>query len=908
MRLLHQLRPTILPPDPVRSIDNSLAFYADLVKETELRRRVNVLFPNPQSIFGGMQVGYVSVQHGNLTFRRRDMVAGTNPLAKFTRVYDSHSQRGRDFGLGWSLSFDEELTISDGGLVYRAGSGARHSFKRTGPDAVDQIVAAEESLWGAGGEVPWSAVSETADIYRAVPSTPQFDSTYIAIAGGVAILHKRGETRLFERRADSGEAENTYRLARIVSGGKQIVLSYRNGLIDMVSDGDGWLFAVNRDGVGRIVSAQDRWGREVHYRYDLAGRLREAQDIGGNTWSYEYGVHGGLTRAMGPNGRDILRTRYDGERRVKGSVSGQQYSFTYAEGETVVVEGTGHSHVFGQNVSGITDSFESTNGVWWQLALDARNRVTEVRSSNGDYQYSYASNGAIARVDERSADSRNTRLFEYDAQGRITSINSEQGASTTVEYSAGFTRIVGPDTQVAFDVLPSGRIGFAGREETFISADYDSNGNPAAFRSGGNTVEIGRDSMGRLAQVRYPNGEQNRYRYDALGNRTAVTFGSGGATRYVHDPAGNIVEVVVTEADGEEKRQKVEVGDMNRVERITYEGLGRLHIVYDSMGRAVRFDTDRDVIRVEYASPSAIGRIVSQASGAEWSPDAEAGGNSSNDADFRLEVLQLDSIPTPHPHYGILGFSEISFEAIAGDPMERRIPGLSAARRLLKVGEPLFADDVRDAMMELEKPSNPVFQPLEYRSTNCCICIIVYPAWSLGNDGAAASLPGNDEPICICAPTSPSQPPPAGLPPYKEPQRPSIPEAEITDGFLGAWGTYDFDAVPAVYCQGAVGTNKARLEGEINVTENRIQVTTKIRSPDTRDCQDGTRTTDNINRTIRHEQRHAEAYVQLVNDHLDKLGVEYPNASICAVQAQEFEKNFNTDLVLLQSDMAGYKP
>ena len=330
-------------------------------------RSIAALFPNPQSIFDGMQVGYVSVRHGNLTFRRRDMVAGTNPLAKFTRVYDSRSQRGRDFGPGWSLSFDEELTVGDGGLIYRDGSGARHFLKRTVPGAVDETVPGEQSLWAGDGEAPWPGVFKTPAIYRVVPSTPQHESTYVEIAANVAILHKRGEMRLFERRADSSQGENTYRLVRIVSGGKQTVLSYRNGWIDTVSDGDGWLFAVRRDRGGRIVSVQDRWGREVHYRYDLAGRLREAQDIGGNTWSYEYGAHGNLTRAMAPNGRDILRIRYDGAGRVKESLSGRKYSFAYAQGETIVVEETGHSHVFGQNASGITDRFESTNGVWWQV-------------------------------------------------------------------------------------------------------------------------------------------------------------------------------------------------------------------------------------------------------------------------------------------------------------------------------------------------------------------------------------------------------------------------------------------------------------------------------------------------------------------------------------------------------------
>ena len=120
--------------------DESLAAFADLVKETELRRRVNVLYPNPQSIFDGLQVGYVSVRHGNLTFRRRDIVAGTNSLAEFTRVHDSRNHTGRDFGPGWRLSLDEDLTVMNSRLVYTDGSGARHYFSRaaSGRSGVDR--------------------------------------------------------------------------------------------------------------------------------------------------------------------------------------------------------------------------------------------------------------------------------------------------------------------------------------------------------------------------------------------------------------------------------------------------------------------------------------------------------------------------------------------------------------------------------------------------------------------------------------------------------------------------------------------------------------------------------------------------------------------------------------------------
>ena len=107
------------------------------------------------------------------------------------------------------------------------------------------------------------------------------------------------------------------------------------------------------------------------------------------------------------------------------------------------------------------------------------------------------------------------------------------------------------------------------------------------------------------------------------------------------------------ESSGEEKRQTVRIGGMNRVEGIDYEGLGALDIGYDAMGRAVRFDTGGDVIEVEYAGPDRIARIVSQATRAVWSP-VEGGERRPQAADTRREVLQNDPAAPSHPGYGIL--------------------------------------------------------------------------------------------------------------------------------------------------------------------------------------------------------------------------------------------------------------
>ena len=271
-------------------------------------------------------------------------------------------------------------------------------------------------------------------------------------------------------------------------------------------------------------------------------------------------------------------------------------------------------------------------------------------------------------------------------------------------------------------------------------------------------MEIERGPMGRASAIRYADGTLNTYEYDELGNRASVSFGFGGAVRYAHDPSGNIVEVAVTHPGGGVRRQAVEIGDMNRVESIDYIGAGRFEIDYDAMGRAVSFKMGGDEVLVEYQGPNRIGRIVSTATGAQWSPGEGAGGSATSGiVDARLELLHGDSAGTAHADYGIVAFDEATFGLAAGDPMQRGVPGLRETRLLLAVAEPLFSGGEAGAMMDFEKPSNPVFQPLEYRSTNCCVDIPVMPK-SLVPGGGAPNQPGSgdlDQPS-YCEPLPPT--------------------------------------------------------------------------------------------------------------------------------------------------------
>ena len=644
--------------------------------------------------------------------------------------------------------------MRDSTLIFTDGLGAHHFFRLASSNERDRrnepLVSGQTVQIDADGSRVRPSSYIASGTYTAYPETRQHAATALEITGSLAVLQDGPVTRVFEQRRSDSSA---YVLRSITSGDETLALSYWNGQIREVSDSAGVIFSITRDGRGRIVSVQDRSGRSVQYAYGTTGYLTETLDMAGNLWAYEYGFHGRLTRAIGPNGKDILRIDYDASGRAIQSNSGREYSFSYAPDETVVTEGIGHVHVFGHNAAGVTNRFDSTNGVWWRLVLDQRNQVTAIQSSNGEYRFSYGPQGEIISAVEITSDGIESRAYQHDDTGRIVSVNSRDGALTTVDYSGGNTKINGPAEQFGFEVLSSGKIAQVEQDDTFIRADYDDEGNLAAFHSGASTVQFNHDFMGRVSEIQYANGEVNQYQYDALGNRSSIDFGLGGAVRYTHDAAGNIVEVVVTEPDSADKRQVVQIGDMNRVENITYEGMGALDIAYDEMGRAVTFDTGRDVISVEYAGPDRIGRIVAGATGATWSPNnaGESEQHALGTVDARLEVLQNDSTGTSHPDYGIVAFDDMSFAVDAQDPMGTGIPGLREARQVLAVAKPLFSSIGHGAMMDFEKPSNAVFQPLEYRSTNCCVCIYIYPRSAPRNEGVGRLF-------CICLP-DPSPPP-----------------------------------------------------------------------------------------------------------------------------------------------------
>ena len=187
--------------------------------------------------------------------------------------------------------------------------------------------------------------------------------------------------------------------------------------------------------------------------------------------------------------------------------------------------------------------------------------------------------------------------------------------------------------------------------------------------------------------------------------------------RIQHDGRGNIVDVIDVTPKGVELTQSYEIDRHNRVTSIEFAGSTKLNVSYDNLGRPDRFSVDDSVVTVEYLSD---GEPIRLRSGQE-SLTIESN-------QIKSPFLQITTSPRAflhndrrmqgQPDYGVVQISKNTLD-IGIVPVEfKMVPGyLNAASTLLTM-KSWLSEANRN---KVEKPSNPIFQPPEYESTNCCV-------------------------------------------------------------------------------------------------------------------------------------------------------------------------------------------
>ncbi len=410
------------------STDPVLQPYVQLASELTSRARANVYFANPQSIFAGVQINFVNVGTGNLTFLRRDMVtSGRIPLV-LARVYDSNSSGGIDLGAGWSLSCAETISIQGDTARLSSESGAVIEFTRqsTGKFALRQ--------------------DRPSDYTQLVPSE----------ANVIQVKLRTGLTKQFMLLGD------LYRLTKVTDrNGNEVRLIYKEQLLSRLENQNHFIELI-RNQQGRIIRAEDDQGRRVQYSYSEKMELVEATDLSGAAWKYHYGIDGRLQSATDPMGRENFAVAYNEDGRVarlhlpSGKVRYEYHDNSHA---TTVTDRRRHISRFFQNPEGITVRVVNALGEETSIGLDAgRNPVS--LSRNGalvlnleydsehrlirresfgpsgfiDTQYKYDPvTGLLAGIKARDTENR----FTYDAHGNLISALQADGPHKYSYSAAG---------------------------------------------------------------------------------------------------------------------------------------------------------------------------------------------------------------------------------------------------------------------------------------------------------------------------------------------------------------------------------------------------------------------------------------------------------------------------------------
>jgi RHS repeat-associated protein len=523
---------------------------------------------------------------GRVTASVTDLIVPATGLAiNIQRQYDSlNAGTSGDFGYGWNLSINTNLTTDTSNNVTFTIGGQRKTFYFT-----PGIIPCSQNIFAGAG--CFQIFDETWAGYTAEPGlagtlTPQLDETNCPFG----LMARDGSIWL----CSTGSLYSPLGYTYTDASGSQYSIN-ANGALQSITDRSGNGLTVTPNGITSTT------GLSVPFVRDVSNRITQITDPQGNIYSYAYDGNGNLasvtyppttqTSALCPNttqpntstytydsnhlytgGTDALchilpSTAYypSGTLDASGnSLTGRLQSVSDALGET-----TGYAYNLATNTTTITyppdangntgtavmsyDSYgmllTSTDplGLTTTNVYDANHNLISVTDPLGHTNsYTYDSNGnkTSSTYPQVTPSGNTTSHTAYNQYSEPTSTTDELGNVRTFNYDANYnpqsvtdTINAAPATLASFIFNPNGTLqaGAIGYDITAAPAmasqfTYDANGNM--------TARI--DALGRTTF----------YTYNPLGQKTAMvtptpaslTGSAASATTYTHDAFGNLLQ------------------------------------------------------------------------------------------------------------------------------------------------------------------------------------------------------------------------------------------------------------------------------------------------------------------------------------------------------------------------------
>jgi RHS repeat-associated protein len=331
---------------------------------------------------------------------------------------------------------------------------------------------------------------------------------------------------------------------------------------------DGCTRTYEYDAAGRLVGSTDGNGAHVNIECDAAGRPITRSYPEGNSWQDTYDPLGRLVRVedrygtleikYSPEGRLIRETagetevRYEYDWRpypIRMITGSREVHFSY--GERGRLEAVGEGQEFEANFSyddaARIQSIRFNSGLCIRREYDQRNRLRRqvVLSSTGSQllvdRYAYNLSGNLI---ERSREGEATLTFDYNVRGELTEVRRDGTLIRRYAYDPAGNRLSTHGFQSVYE--PGDRL----VSSPYGRYQYDAEGRRTLQQADGKVTEYRYDVLGRVSQMRFSDGQQLDFLYDALfrrqkkvrGERTEQTFWAGDVILQEERPDGTSIK------------------------------------------------------------------------------------------------------------------------------------------------------------------------------------------------------------------------------------------------------------------------------------------------------------------------------------------------------------------------------
>jgi len=283
------------------------------------------------------------------------------------------------------------------------------------------------------------------------------------------------------------------------------------------------------DAANRLVTATDPLGNSVTNLYDVNGnqillidkigqrwtktfdrlnRVVTESDSQGDSRQTSYDQVGRIKVVTTPNGYPSVNT-YDGRGRLIKWVDAENFQWLY-------------DYDGNANITNITDAL---NGHYVMSYGPRNERLTELNQDTNQWAYAY---DELLRLKQQTDPNGTTRSLDYDAGGRLLSVQFSTGRRNTLTYDDNnnprtVTRRVGTvatTTQFNYDSLDR----VTEETDTFLQ-----------------TVRYGYDSLSRVTALTYPDGKMLTQKFDPLGRLTNQVDWAARQMKYNYDKAGRLL-------------------------------------------------------------------------------------------------------------------------------------------------------------------------------------------------------------------------------------------------------------------------------------------------------------------------------------------------------------------------------